>query len=327
MYGCCMQWVRLRSGISSIPKSRNWKQFWWAQIYLDCRGMGRYMKEDKLKRCCLVQLILYVVGTHRYAVMWTGDDSGSFEYLRWQLTTFVGSGFSVVLHTILMYSTLYFEPLGNGTCIRGYWRHFWGQSRNLYKLNKVKYLLVWCLLLDVRDLQFKCLMTTLMTMSGWAENPDKQPWTYGEPYTSINRMYLTLKVNLTLWLCDCCQCLVKGKINPLHVHVLAHCSWYWSTSNSCFGDSLCYYLFLYKRFKISRAERLFSMQALEFPEDTSTYKNSTGTAYQFMSGEWFLVAPVYTNTTVRDGIYLPAGLWFDYWSGTQYEGWVLPIII
>ena len=31
-------------------------------------------------------------------------------------------------------------------------------------------------------------MTTLMTMSGWAANPDKQPWTYGEPYTSINRM-------------------------------------------------------------------------------------------------------------------------------------------
>ena len=29
----------------------------------------------------------------------------------------------------------------------------------------------------VRDLQFKCLMTTLMTMSGWAANPDKQPWT------------------------------------------------------------------------------------------------------------------------------------------------------
>ena len=26
-----------------------------------------------------------------------------------------------------------------------------------------------------------------------AANPDKQPWTYGEPYTSINRMYLQLK--------------------------------------------------------------------------------------------------------------------------------------
>ena len=30
-----------------------------------------------------------------------------------------------------------------------------------------------------------------------AANPDKQPWTYGEPYTSINRMYLQLKSALT----------------------------------------------------------------------------------------------------------------------------------
>ena len=49
----------------------------------------------------------------------------------------------------------------------------------------------------VRDLQFKCLMTTMMTMSGWAGNPDKQPWTYGEPYASINRMYLKIKSRLT----------------------------------------------------------------------------------------------------------------------------------
>merc|ERR1712070_762736 len=40
-------------------------------------------------------------------------------------------------------------------------------------------------------------MTVVMTMSGWAGNPDKQPWTWGEPYTSINRMYLKLKARLT----------------------------------------------------------------------------------------------------------------------------------
>ena len=33
-------------------------------------------------------------GTHRNAVMWAGDDSGSYEYIRWQLPTFVGCGFS-----------------------------------------------------------------------------------------------------------------------------------------------------------------------------------------------------------------------------------------
>ena len=35
-----------------------------------------------------------------------------------------------------------------------------------------------------------------MTMSGWATPAFKQPWTYGEPYTSINRKYLKLRERL-----------------------------------------------------------------------------------------------------------------------------------
>jgi alpha-glucosidase (family GH31 glycosyl hydrolase) len=35
-----------------------------------------------------------------------------------------------------------------------------------------------------------------MVMSGWAKQ-DKQPWVFGEPYTSINRKYLRLKMKLT----------------------------------------------------------------------------------------------------------------------------------
>jgi len=37
-------------------------------------------------------------------------------------------------------------------------------------------------------------------MSGWASNPDKQPWSYGEPYTSINRATLKLKARMTPYL-------------------------------------------------------------------------------------------------------------------------------
>ena len=72
-------------------------------------------------------------GTHRNAVMWTGDDSGSFEYIRWQLTTFVGTGFSAQAH------------------VSGDIDGIFGGSPHTY----------------VRDLQFKCLMTTMMSMSGW----------------------------------------------------------------------------------------------------------------------------------------------------------------
>jgi hypothetical protein len=37
-------------------------------------------------------------GTHRLAVMWTGDDSGSMDYVRWQIPTFIGAGFSAMAH-------------------------------------------------------------------------------------------------------------------------------------------------------------------------------------------------------------------------------------
>ena len=183
-------------------------------------------------------------GTHRNAVMWTGDDSGSYEYIRWQLTTFVGTGFSAQAH------------------VSGDIDGIFGGSPDTY----------------VRDLQFKCLMTTLMTMSGWAANPDKQPWTYGEPYTSINRMYLQLKSALT----------------P--------------------------YQYSYSRIAAETGMPPIRAMALQFPEDLSVYANHTGSAYQFMSGDWFLVAPVYTNATTRDGIYLPDGDWYNWWDDTVYTG-------
>jgi hypothetical protein len=57
---------------------------------------------------------------------------------------------------------------------------------------------------------------------------------------------------------------------------------------------------------------------LEFPDDP-VVKDAT-TRYQFMSGEWFLVAPVYQGSTTRDSIYFPAGRWIDYWDGTNFYG-------
>lgn len=57
---------------------------------------------------------------------------------------------------------------------------------------------------------------------------------------------------------------------------------------------------------------------LEFPDDVVT--RDTTTQYQFMSGEWMMVAPVYTRKNVRDSIYFPAGEWYDYWTGKTYEG-------
>jgi alpha-glucosidase (family GH31 glycosyl hydrolase) len=57
---------------------------------------------------------------------------------------------------------------------------------------------------------------------------------------------------------------------------------------------------------------------LEYPDDPTTWGD--GAKYEFLSGDAFLVAPVFSDTTVRDGIHLPAGSWTDYWSGQVYAG-------
>ena len=52
------------------------------------------------------------------------------------------------------------------------------------------------------------------------------------------------------------------------------------------------------------------------PEDQKTYTISD----QFMLGERFLVAPVLTKGAAGRDVYLPSGLWKDFWSGEIYQG-------
>lgn len=66
---------------------------------------------------------------------------------------------------------------------------------------------------------------------------------------------------------------------------------------------------------------------LDYPGD---YTYSSATAYQYMFGPDFLVAPVYRNTAsdtlgndIRDGIYLPEGRWVDYFTGNLHDGGVI----
>ncbi|KAJ3034679.1 hypothetical protein HDU99_010680, partial [Rhizoclosmatium hyalinum] len=57
---------------------------------------------------------------------------------------------------------------------------------------------------------------------------------------------------------------------------------------------------------------------LEYPNDPITWTNAI--QHQFLFGTQFLVAPVFTDTTVRSGIYLPEGTWYNYWNGDKYHG-------
>ncbi|WP_328618341.1 DUF5110 domain-containing protein [Amycolatopsis sp. NBC_00355] len=100
-------------------------------------------------------------GAQRCGVLWSGDQSGSYDYIKWQIPTYAGATTSGIAY--------------NTGDIDG----IFGGSPQTY----------------VRDLQWKSFLPTAMTMDGWASS-DKQPWAQGEPYTSINRKYLMLKERL-----------------------------------------------------------------------------------------------------------------------------------
>eukprot|EP00048_Salpingoeca_helianthica_P012853 m.189491 g.189491 ORF g.189491 m.189491 type:complete len:914 (+) comp15429_c0_seq2:201-2942(+) len=179
--------------------------------------------------------------THAYAVVWNGDNYGTWEFIRFMIPTVLGAGLSAQAHA------------------SGDVDGIFGGSAETY----------------VRDLQWKSFLTAAMTMSGWADF-NKQPWCHGEPYTTLNRASLVRRIRLT----------------P--------------------------YLYTYARLANTTGMPPTRALVLHYPEDPATWDNTT--QYEFLSGDWLLVAPVYENTTVRTGIYLPRGEWLDYANGTSYTG-------
>ncbi|MCX5383414.1 NPCBM/NEW2 domain-containing protein [Streptomyces sp. NBC_00083] len=180
-------------------------------------------------------------GAQRCGVQWSGDQSGSWDYIRWQIPTYAGASMSGLAYT------------------SGDIDGIFGGSPKTY----------------TRDLEWKSFLPAVMTMDGWAAS-DKQPYQYGEPYTSINRDYLKLK------------------------------------------ESLLPYMYSYAHEATKTGVGAVRPLALEYPDDP---KAATDAAkYEFLSGEDFLLAPVYQDTAVRNGIYLPKGTWIDYWSGRTYQG-------
>jgi hypothetical protein len=183
-------------------------------------------------------------GGQRYSTIWSGDQSGNWEYIRFHIPTIIGAGLSG-----------FNAATGDVDGIFG------GSAQT-----------------QVRDLQWKAFTPVWMIISGWSKQTNlmKQPWIFGEPYSGINRRYLKLKMRLT----------------P--------------------------YIYTYTRAAYDTGVPMVRAMVLEFPDDPATW--SKRTQYQFMAGEWFLVAPVYEDTTVRNDIYLPAGKWIDYWDGREYNG-------
>lgn len=154
--------------------------------------------------------------------------------------------------------------------------------------------------MNTRDYQWKTWTPMQLNMDGWGSNP-KYPHIFGGEYENIVRAYLKLK------------------------------------------SELLPYAYTYAREAVD-GKPLVRAMFLDYPND---YTYGVATKYQFLYGPDFLVAPIYQPTRldtlggdVRNNIYLPAGTWYDYFSGRPYESdgtivlnnfrtplWKLPVFV
>jgi len=181
-------------------------------------------------------------GIQRYAVTWTGDQSGSWDYIRWHIPTLIGSGLSG-----MTYST--------------------GDVDGIYGGSPETF---------TRDLQWKCFTPVLMGMSGWSKSERKHPWWFDEPYRSINRKYLKLKMRLMPYMYT-----LAREAELTGAPIVRGLMWDHPDDLHAF-DRVTQYQFLLGR------------DLLIAPVFRS----------QSNSGGW------------RDSVYLPSGEWIDYWEGT-----------
>ena len=116
--------LSLWTGSSEISSTTDDQQQWFKTIHLDCLWLGRDTEVSRLQfhrvdtlylsphgafqnaffACdCGVFLLPMSTGAtnpprSRYAVIWTGDNTGSWEYIRMQIPTVIGSGLSGFAH-------------------------------------------------------------------------------------------------------------------------------------------------------------------------------------------------------------------------------------
>lgn len=154
--------------------------------------------------------------------------------------------------------------------------------------------------MNTRDYQWKTWTPMELNMDGWGTNP-KYPQVFGGEYADIVRGYLK----------------IKSELLP--------------------------YAYTYAREAVD-GKPLIRAMFLDYPSD---YTHGIATKYQYLYGPDFLVAPIYQPTRlqedgadVRNGIYLPEGTWYDYFSGRAYESdgtivmnnfntplWKLPVFV
>jgi len=179
-------------------------------------------------------------GVQRYAMSWTGDNRSDWPNLWLSMPMLMNLGLSGLAHT--------------GPDIGGYSRFATGE-------------------LFTRWLQMGVFLPFLRAHT-FVHSPDQEPWSWGEPYLSINRRYIELRYRLLPYLYTAFwQCAQTGSpiVRPL---------------------------------------------LLAFQDDLFTHTLDD----QFMCGDAFLVAPVVECEGTNRSVYLPKGIWYDFWTDEPFVG-------
>jgi len=179
-------------------------------------------------------------GVQRYALSWTGDNEATWEQLWLTMPMLMNLGLSGLAHT--------------GPDVGGFSGFATGE-------------------LFTRWLQMGVFLPFLRAHTS-LHDPDQEPWSWGEPYLSVNRRHIELRYRLLPYLYTAFwQCAQTGLpiVRPL---------------------------------------------LLAFQDDTATHTLDD----QFLCGDAFLVAPVIEEGATRRSVYLPAGVWYDFWTDEPFRG-------
>lgn len=207
-------------------------------------------------------------GTQRYASIWSGDQyGGNWEYIRFHIPTYIGSGLSG-------------QP-NVGSDIDG----IFGGGK----------------LIQTRDIQWKAFTPIEIDMDGWGSNA-KKPYVFGEPYNSINRMYLKLKAEMMPYNYTIANEATTEGMPMVRAMMLEYPNAY------TYGTNTQYQYMWGENFLVA-----------------PIYQNTASDA---------------SGNDIRNDIYLPDEdqIWIDYFSGKQYRGggvlnnfdapvWKLPLFV
>jgi alpha-glucosidase len=179
-------------------------------------------------------------GMHRYAALWTGDNTSEWEHISLAIRMSLNIGMSGVSFV--------------GPDIGGFWKASNGE-------------------LLVRFAQMAAFMPFCRNHNAIG-NPGQEPWAFGEPYESAYRKAIEARYSLLPYL-----------------YTLFHEA---STNGSPIIRPLYYH----------------------YPGDEQACDSEN----EFLIGDALLSAPITEAGLTSYTVYLPEGLWFDYWDGTGYPG-------